>query len=62
MSEGTLVLAVLAVGIGGSVLLYLAVRSEGGPRATMSRSDAELTARRDTADPVDTGRDDGERG
>ena len=48
MSEAPLVLAVLAVGVGGSLLLYLAVRAEGSHRETMTREAAEREARRDT--------------
>ena len=57
MSEAPLALAVLAFGLGGSLLLHLAVRAEGGRRRTMSRRDAERVARRDEANPEreDTG-------
>ncbi|MEF8888321.1 MAG: hypothetical protein V5A30_10980 [Haloarculaceae archaeon] len=41
-------LAVLALGVGGGLVLYLLVRAEHDKRKTMDRRDAERAARRDS--------------
>ena len=50
MPEAALVLAVFAVGVGGSLLLYRAVRAERSHRETTAWGAAERVARRDTDD------------
>lgn len=48
MAEAAFVLVALVIGLGGGLLLYWAVRAEGSRRETMTRTDAEREARRDT--------------
>jgi uncharacterized protein HemX len=48
MSVAVVVLAFLALGIGGGLVLYLLVRAEHDKRETMDRRDAERAARRDS--------------
>ncbi|MEF8856358.1 MAG: hypothetical protein V5A16_02935 [Haloplanus sp.] len=51
--SGAVVLAVLLLGIGGSLLLYWLVRAEHADRKVMDRSAAERDARRDVDDDRD---------
>lgn len=49
MSAGV-VLLFLLVGLGGALVLFTLVRSEGENRQSMDRTSAEKAARRDTRD------------
>lgn len=50
---GAVVLAGLLISIAAGLLLYWAVRHEGRGGESMSRADAERTARRDLPDETD---------
>jgi hypothetical protein len=50
MSVAAALVAFLALGVGGGLLLYLLVRAEHGKQREMDRRTAERAARRDTDD------------